>query len=100
MDQLRQLSSRPELLRDGASAQVSDQSSETLVGVPGPWGRQRVVAALPLGGGPLVIVTPTVVSCDSVALADPDGNVIGEPGIIVHRMLSARWTDDTRRLGG
>jgi hypothetical protein len=32
-------------------------------------------------------------------LADPDGALIGEPAVWVNRMLTARWTEDTRRLG-
>jgi hypothetical protein len=31
-------------------------------------------------------------------LADPHGNLIGEPAVWVHRMLQARWVQDTRRL--
>jgi hypothetical protein len=101
MDQLRQLSSRPELLRDEDSSQILDKASETLVGVPAPFGRERIVSALPLAGGPVALATPTMVhDSDGASLADPDGNVIGTPGIVVHRMLSARWTEDTRRLAG
>lgn len=33
-------------------------------------------------------------------LADPAGNVIGKDRIVVHRMLAARWVEDTRRLAG
>jgi hypothetical protein len=101
MDQLRQLSSRPELLRDQDSHQIMEQTSETLVGWAGPLGRERIVSALPLGGGPVAIKAPTMVhDSNGASLADPDGNVIGEAGIIVHRMLSGRWTEDTRRLAG
>ena len=59
------------------------------------------MSALPLDGGPVALATPTMLQDSAgVAIADPQGNVIGEPGVIVHRMLSARWTEDTRRLAG
>lgn len=98
MDALRKLSSRPELLRDDHHGNVADPSPN-FVGVPGPWGRNRVVFALPLE--PVEIRPRLVVhDDDGFFLADPDGNLIGRDRIIVHRMLSARWTEDTRRLAG
>jgi hypothetical protein len=99
MEQLRHLSARPELLRDSDAHQIID-ASETLVGREGPFGRERIVSALPIGGGPVALAHPTMVASPDALLADPDGNVIGTPGIVVHRMLSARWTEDTRRLAG
>lgn len=101
MKHLRQLSSRPTLLTDEASRRVIDKSSETLVGQTGPFGRERVVSALPMNSGPVAIAAPLVLHDeDGAQLVDPDGNLIGEPAIIVHRMLTARWTEDTRRLAG
>jgi hypothetical protein len=101
MDRLRQLSNRPELLRDEDSAHIIEQASETLVGTAGSLSRDKVVSALPLHGGPITVLAPIVLHDEDLAyLADPSGNLIGVPGIVVHRMLSARWTEDTRRLSG
>jgi hypothetical protein len=99
MTALRQLSSRPELLRDQDSGSVLDPSSQSLVGISGPLGRERCVYAIPMG--PVDIVTPLLVhDTDGAYLADAQGNLIGMPRVTVHRMLSARWTEDTRRLAG
>lgn len=101
MEQLRQINNRPELVTDEASTNIIEQASETLVGRAGNLGRERVVCALPLDGGPVTVLTPIVVHDHNLAhLADPSGNLIGVPGVVVHRMLSARWSEDTRRLGG
>ena len=98
MKHLRLLSSRPTLLRDEDRHQITD-GAQSLIGVPGPLGRERVVFALPMA--PVDVQTQTVVHDDDGAfLADPDGTVIGVPRITVHRMLTARWTEDTRRLAG
>ena len=32
-------------------------------------------------------------------LADPDGTIVGQPGVRVNRLLGARWSQDTRGLG-
>jgi hypothetical protein len=83
---------------DPAAFGIGDPASATLVGRPGPFGRQRVVSALPLP--PTLLSPPTVVrDPGSAYLADPDGALIGQPAIWVNRMLAARWTEDTRRLG-
>jgi hypothetical protein len=37
---------------------------------------------------------------DSAYLADPQGNLVGMPGQWCNRIISARWTEDTRRLAG
>jgi hypothetical protein len=98
MDYLRQLSDRPELLTDDASQQVADPVPN-IIGRSGPFGRDRVVYALPMG--PVDVVTQVLVHDDDGAyLADPDGNLIGMPRVTVHRMVAARWTEDTRRLAG
>jgi hypothetical protein len=37
----------------------------------------------------------------SVQVADPDPAIVGKQDIVwVHRLLYARWTEDTRRLAG
>jgi len=57
------------------------------------------MSALPLDPGPALLSPSTAVhDHGSSFLADPDGNVIGEPAVWVGRMLTARWTEDTRRF--
>jgi hypothetical protein len=96
------LSARPEIVVDNQGFRLSDPTDSSRVGIPGPFGRQRIVTAIPLNEaetGP-VLLEPAMVLHDQqwFYLADPDGSMIGEPALIVHRMLSARWTQDTRRL--
>ena len=99
MTQLRHLSQRPTLLVDERNRKVQDPPSKSLVGRPNPLGRSRIVFAIPMG--PLQIITPQVVhDHDGCFIADPDGNLIGKDKVVVHRMLTARWTLDTRRLAG
>lgn len=87
MTNLRQLSARPTLV------EAKDPSSGTIVGNSGPLGRERCVFALPTRW--VNLATPIF----SNGVADPSGNLIGqETRITVHRMLAARWTEDTRRL--
>jgi hypothetical protein len=70
------------------------------IGREGPLGRGRMLFALPLDPGPSEIRRRLVVHDSDLAyLADPDGNLIGFEGVRVSRMLTARWTEDTRRLG-
>ena len=98
MQQLRNLSARPELLQSDAGDLVIDPVQQQ-IGVPGPLGRNRVVFTLPMA--PVQLRPRNVVHDGGGAyLADPDGNLIGTDRIIVHRMLAARWTEDTRRLSG
>lgn len=102
MKPIRGLSSRPELLVDERGRKIGDPVSDTVVGVRGPWGRERIIAALPTNEaahGP-VQLAPHVVLHDNGGfyIADPDGNLLGRSAIWVHRMLDARWTQDTRRL--
>jgi hypothetical protein len=93
---LRNLSPRPELLVDGGRV---GNATDT-IGMPGPFGRARIVSALPLKDGPRQLRAPLVVQAPDLSyLADPQGNVLGAPGVWVSRMLSARWVGDTRRLG-
>jgi hypothetical protein len=85
---------------DPAAFGVVDSSSNFL-GRPGPFGRARIVSALPLNPGPALLSPPTVIRDAGPAyLADPDGALIGVPAIWVNRMLTARWVEDTRRLAG
>lgn len=84
---------------DPAAFGVIDPASVTLVGRPGPFGRERLLYALPLAPGPALLSPPTVVRDPGAAyLADPDGALIGVAGVWVDRMLTVRPTEDTRRL--
>lgn len=100
MEHLRHPSDRPAVVVDPAAFGVLDPSSTSIVGRPGPFGRERVMFALPLDPGPSLLSPPTVVhDAGSAYLADPDGSLIGVEAVWVDRMLTARWTEDTRRLG-
>ena len=89
------LRDRPELVVSDRPDSVADPSTSTRVGFSGPLGRRRVLFALPLENGPVQLVAPVVIH-----VADPSGTLIGKPGVRVSRMLTARWTEDTRRLSG
>ena len=97
MQHLRHPSSRPAVLLDPAAFGVLDPASATLLGRPGPFGRERVVFALPTE--PTLLSPPEVFrDPGSAYLADPDGALVGLPAVWVNRMLTARWTEDTRRF--
>ena len=96
---LRHPSDRPSVVVDPAAFGVIDPTGGSLVGRDGPFGRERVMSALPLDPGPALLSPPTVVhDAGSAYLADPDGALIGEPALWVERMLTTRWTEDTRRF--
>jgi hypothetical protein len=98
MQHLRHPSPRPSVVVDPAAFGVVDPSGG-FVGRAAPLGRERVMSALPLNPGPALLSPPTVVhDPGSAFLADPDGNLIGEAAVWVGRMLTARWTEDTRRF--
>ena len=98
MQHLRHPSPRPGVVVDPAAFGVVDPTRD-FVGRPGPFGRERVLFALPLEPGPALLSPPNVVHDPGPAyLADPDGNLIGTPPVWVNRMLTARWTEDTRRF--
>jgi hypothetical protein len=99
MKQLRNLSARPTLLVDDHGRRVVDNA--TSAGIPGPFGRERIVTALPTNRsyGPRQLTAAVIVHDAGLCyLADPDGNAIGEPAVIVHRMLAAAPTAVTRRF--
>ena len=96
---LNTLSARPELVVDQRNRSSQDPQSNTIPGIPGPFGRQRLVSALPLHNGPQTIVKPVALSDQNgVMLADPNNVVLGTPGIKIDRLLSATKSRDTRRL--
>ena len=95
---LRGRSPRPSVVVDPAAFGVVDPTGG-FVGEPGPFGRERVMSALPLDPGPALLSPSTVIrDPGSSFLADPDGALIGEPAVWVERMLTARWVEDTRRF--
>jgi hypothetical protein len=99
-DPIARESPRPALLEDAWRNALVDPSTGTYVGRPGPRGRRRLLTALPLmRDGPRQL-RPNELLRDAwgCSLADPDGNVLGKPGVYVPRLLNARWVDDTRRL--
>lgn len=99
MEHLRHPSDRPAVVVDPAAFGVLDPASATIVGRPGPFGRERVLFALPLDPGPALLSPPTVVrDAGSAFLADPDGALIGVAAVWVDRMLTVRFTEDTRRF--
>jgi hypothetical protein len=99
---LRTLSARPEIVVDNQGFRLVDPADNSQVGIPGPFGRQRIVTAIPTNDsetGPVQLTAHVALhDAQLFYLGDPDGNLIGIPAIWVHRMLSARWTQDTRRL--
>ena len=90
------LSQHPEIIVGGASS-VGDASST--VGISGPFGRGRMVSALPPRGG-LCLISAAVVVHDAYLgyIGDAQGAVIGSPAIKVSRMVDAGTVSDTRRL--
>jgi hypothetical protein len=97
MRPLRPGSWRPELVVDDHAWRLYDPATQTFVGMPGPFGRERVVWALPNGTGPTVLEPNKVVhDGGGFYLADPDNNLIGMPGLVVARMLMATRTEQTR----
>lgn len=98
VENLRHTSLRPAVVVDPAAFGVVDPA-RTFVGRSAPFGRERCLCALPLEPGPSLLSPPTVLRDPGAAfLADPDGTLIGVAAVWVDRMLTARWTEDTRRL--
>jgi hypothetical protein len=102
MKPLRTPSARPELVVDPRAYRIVDPSDLSTVGLHGPFGRERCQYAIPVNETPAQWLEPHKVVHDpgGAYLADPQGNLIGHNGVWVPRMMSARWTEDTRRLAG
>jgi hypothetical protein len=66
------------------------------------FGRARIVTALPTNGdGPVLIDSAVALASPNSYVVDPDGNFVGvSSAFYIHRLLTARWVEDTRRLGG
>ena len=96
---LRHLSTRPELVVDQGGQPNSDPQTTTIPGRAGPFGRARVVSALPLLDGPVTIVKPiALAAADGTLLADSANILLGTPGVKVDRLLKATRAQNTRRL--
>lgn len=87
-------SPRPSVVVDDHSGILGD-SAGAAIGMDRPYGRERVLFALPLEPGP-ALLEATV----TVGLVDTDGNPVGLQPVWVSRMATARWVEDTRRLSG
>lgn len=99
MTDSRHTSPRPDILVDQGSAFAPDLLPGA-IGRAATIGRDRVVAALPLGDGPRLLVEPTViVDAHGGYVVDAAGGWLGRSPVWVSRMLSARFVDDTRRIG-
>jgi hypothetical protein len=89
-------SARPELIVDFRDASIADENRDR-VGMPGPFGRSRIISTLAMA--PALLVRPQMLSgADGGLVADPDGFYLGTPGVRVNRMISVAKTADTRRL--
>jgi hypothetical protein len=100
LEPLQRLSARPSLVVDPWGFRLWDPGTNTHVGYPGPWGRERVVVALPFLNGPRRVRAPSSIGDPwRFCLYDPGTHtLVGREGITVTRMLDARWVGDTRRL--
>lgn len=92
-------SPRPGVIVDPRARGVGDPH-QVVVGRPGPFGRERVVFALPLDPGPCQLAPPKLLLDAGAAVIGGGGLALGFPAIWVARMHTARWTEDTRRLAG
>jgi hypothetical protein len=100
MTALRTISTRPLVTVDNTTHPLRD-AALNVVGTSGPFGRNRVLSALPLNKSKPVLLSPPqpVTDVDGFLLGDPAGNVIGAADkIVVHRLLYATRTINTRRL--
>lgn len=107
-------SARPQLVVDTSQQRIVDSNApaqapnppvpplQGSVGQQAPFGRGKMLTALPTNGSGPVMLSPPVVFGSSLSyLVDPDGFFVGErAAVFVHRLLTARWVEDTRRLGG
>lgn len=108
---LRTPSERPEIIADQGRQKpptpfaLVDPQGNYIAPPPNnpPFGRSRMLAALPLADQSVNYwLKPNALVHDQqdCYLADPQGNLIGKPGVMVNRLLTARWTEDTRRIAG
>ena len=96
MRPLRPGSWRPELVVDDRAFRLFDPTTQTYVGLPGPFGRERLVWALPLiNSGPPPRATLVNDERNNV-IADASGNPLGRTDVWVARMVYAEQTQNTR----
>lgn len=101
MKRLRDVSARPELIVGvPGAARVVDPTDKSKVGLSGPFGRERCLYALPLGGVGAQQFAASRLLADTLGalVADPDSFTIGTYGVWISRLLTARSSEDTRRL--
>jgi hypothetical protein len=96
------ITARPTVTVDARAGRVREPVIATFPGTPAAFGRARVVTALPTNGdGPVLAQRPTVVVDPSAYVVDTSGSFPGgNSAVWIHRLLTARWVEDTRRLGG
>jgi hypothetical protein len=96
------VTARPTVTVDARAGRVREPVSNSFPGTPGLFGRGRMVTCLPTNGdGPVLLRSAVAIGDPAAYLVDPDGNFVGvASALYVHRMLTARWVEDTRRLGG
>ena len=100
---LRRLSERPELVVDDLGQVLVAPPAPGQLGPPGSTrlGRDRLVSALPLSksGHAPVLLAPAQLLVDyhGLLFGDAQGNLLGTPKIVVHRMLAASRSPQTRR---
>jgi hypothetical protein len=98
------ITARPTVTVDARAGRVVEPAlpDPTYPGTPGPFGRARVVTALPTNGdGPVLVSLPVMLRSPRAYVVDADGNFVGGgSALYIHRLVTARWVEDTRRLGG
>lgn len=93
--ELRPPSPRPTIVVDQRGRAQIDPTTGARVGLQGPFGRERLLHALPLPWAELS--RGMMVDAGGPLLADPRGSVAGLGRVYVPRMLSAGRVEDTRR---
>lgn len=104
------ITARPTVTVDARAGRVRDPDTPIhgYPGTPGPFGgldtatRARVVTALPTNNdGPVLVTKAGIVADPRAYIVDVDGNFVGtNSAFYIHRLITARWVEDTRRLGG
>jgi hypothetical protein len=97
------ITARPTVTVDERAGRVREPAViPTFPGTPATFGRHRVVTALPTNGdGPVLVSPPAMLRSPGAYVVDTGGNFVGGNNAIwIHRLLTARWVEDTRRLGG
>ena len=100
----KSISARPTITVDAFAARLIDnvKPNPNYPGAPANFGRVRIVTALPTNNdGPVRLLSAVAFGDPLAYLVDPSGNFVGSnSALYIHRMVTARWVEDTRRLGG